>query len=121
VDSWWRRDDNSTDYKHKKTSIDKLAAAEAEDNSGWLEAGRGGGDRGATVWRTRMAAEETRLTVGSRGATTALTTTTKKQQSTNEPRQRQSTMTAGERRGTVVEEVEQLFGRHWQLERCSGW
>ena len=50
-----------------------------DDNDGWQEAGRGGGGGGATVWRT-MVAEETRWTIGGRGATTALTTVTKKQQ-----------------------------------------
>ncbi len=61
--------------------------------------------------------------VGGGGATTALTTTTKKQQSTNEWRQRGRRMTAGKRRGAVVEAEEQLlYGSGdetapWRMER----
>ncbi len=36
-----------------KTTMNSCAAAEAEDNDGWQEAGRGGGGGGATVMQRR--------------------------------------------------------------------
>jgi hypothetical protein len=57
-----------------KKNYQQMSAAEAEDDDSWQEGGHGSRGKGATAWRT-MAAEETQRMVGSRGATTALTTT----------------------------------------------
>jgi hypothetical protein len=42
----WRTTNDSTDNNYNKTTINKCLAAEAEDDNGWQEAGRGGGGRG---------------------------------------------------------------------------
>jgi hypothetical protein len=48
---WWQRGDNGADDNDKKTAINKYVGAEADNNDGWQEAGRSGGDRGAAVVR----------------------------------------------------------------------
>ncbi len=52
--SCWRRGDNGADDNNKKTTINKCAAAEAEDDNGWREVGHGGGARGVTVVQQLM-------------------------------------------------------------------
>jgi hypothetical protein len=90
-----------------KTTINKCAAPNADDDDGWQEVGRGGGGGRATVWRTTVA-EETRWILVVEGLQWRYQQHTKKK-STNEWQQKRKTTPAGERWGVVVEAEEQLL------------